>query len=517
MRIAVIHFSKGFDIDENEQSLLELNIQAAQSGADLIVNPELSIAPCSFAASPLRRSSQARDVAQSRMFAWWFATERGPRFIERLRAEVVAPYHIYAVAGTIRSVPGYAILHNSAFMLGPDGFEYTYDKRLLTSSDVLFATQGISPLLPAHTAIGNIGVMICGDYSVPLISRSLVLNGSDIIVVPAAITAATTDTLKVRALENGIPFALANCYDHDDDWPGPIESVIVAADGAVLDHSHDRVSTILWKDIDFSDRHTQHLRAEKQRDRRPKLYQGALMDLTAPLLRPPTDAPTTTEIWAITVSGTAVDGYMTSPQVHDAIAAASEQHIPVALVLPQLELAQGGLQEHILFARDKQIYLACGYIENNIPMLSLYAPSGEELIKRRLIHLAAEKSEHRQIDERIEHYIDLPAGRVGLLAGVDLLYPEVLEVYRNAGVDLVLVPAGLGFDGSTLFDDIAKYRHIHLAVADRQHNGGIYTRFPEAHSANTADINDITFDLPSGRSRTANIPLTGLEVIVSID
>src|SRR5687767_11724647 len=208
MRIAVIHFSKGFDIDENEQSLLELNIQAAQSGADLIVNPELSIAPCSFAASPLRRSSQARDVAQSRMFAWWFATERGPRFIERLRAEVVAPYHIYAVVGTIRSVPGYAILHNSAFMLGPDGFEYTYDKRLLTSSDVLFAAQGISSLLPAHTAIGNIGVMICGDYSVPLISRSLVLNGSDIIVVPAAITAATTDTLKVRALENGIPFAL---------------------------------------------------------------------------------------------------------------------------------------------------------------------------------------------------------------------------------------------------------------------------------------------------------------------
>jgi predicted amidohydrolase len=516
MRIAVIHFSTGFDIDENERSLLELNIQAAKDGADLIVNPELSIVPCSFATSPLRRNSQARDVAESRVFAWWFATERGPRFIERLRAEVIAPYHIYAVAGTIRSVPGYAILHNSAFMLGPDGFEYIYDKRLLTS-DVLFAAQGRSPLQPAHTAIGNIGVMICGDYSVPLISRSLALNGSDIIVVPAAITAATADTLRVRALENGIPFALANCYDHDDDWPGPIESVIVAADGAVLEHSHDRVSTILWKDIDLFERHAQHLRAERQRDRRPQLYQGALMDLTAPLLRPPTDAPTTAEICAITVSGTAVDGYMTSPQVLDAIAAASEQHISVALVLPQLELAQGALQEHILFARDKQIYLACGYIENNIPMLSLYAPSGEELIKRRLIHLPAEKSEPGQVDERIEHYIDLPAGRVGLLAGVDLLYPEVLEVYRNAGVDLVLVPAGLGFDGSILFDDIAKYRHIHLAVADRQHNGGIYTRFPGAYIANTADINDIMFELPSGRSRTANIPLIGLEVIVSID
>src|SRR5258706_13999378 len=119
MKIAVVHFGKGPDLDENEQSLLDLNIKAAKDGADLIVNPELSIVPLS-SSSPLRRSSQAEDVAQSRAFARWFATDRGPRFIERLRAEVIAPYLTHIAVGTIRSVPKYTPLYNSAFVIGPN-------------------------------------------------------------------------------------------------------------------------------------------------------------------------------------------------------------------------------------------------------------------------------------------------------------------------------------------------------------------------------------------------------------
>src|SRR5262249_43253141 len=144
--------------------------------------------------SPLR-SSKAEDVATSRAFAWWFATDRGPRFVERIRAEVIAPYRTHVVVGTIRAVPGYTILHNSAFVIGPNGLEYAYDKRALTS-DVVFASRGRSDLSPVRLPFGNVGVIICGDYSVPLISRSLALNGSDIIVVPAAISSLTADTLK---------------------------------------------------------------------------------------------------------------------------------------------------------------------------------------------------------------------------------------------------------------------------------------------------------------------------------
>ena len=52
MKIAVIHFGRlahsneiASNLDENEQNLLNLNIQAAKEGADLIVNPEASILP----------------------------------------------------------------------------------------------------------------------------------------------------------------------------------------------------------------------------------------------------------------------------------------------------------------------------------------------------------------------------------------------------------------------------------------------------------------------------------------
>src|SRR5262249_12274210 len=138
MKIAIIHFGKGSDLDENEERLIGLNIKAAKDGADLIVNPELSIIPLSSPSSPLRRNSQAEDIAQSRAFAWWFATDRGPRFVERLRAEVIAPYRTHAVVGAIRAIPGYTILYNSALVIGPNDLEYVYDKRALTG-DVVFA------------------------------------------------------------------------------------------------------------------------------------------------------------------------------------------------------------------------------------------------------------------------------------------------------------------------------------------------------------------------------------------
>jgi predicted amidohydrolase len=513
MKIAIIHFGKGSDLDENEKNLLDLNIKAAKGGADLIVNPELSILPLSSPFSPLRRSSQAEDVVQSRAFAWWFATDRGPRFVERLYVEVVVRYRTHVVVDTIRAVPGYTILHNSALVIGPNDFEYVYDKRALTS-DVVFATQGTSDLVPARLPLGNVGVMICGDYSVPLISRSLALNGSDIIVIPAAISSSTADTLKVRALENGIPFALANSYDRGADRSAKVESAIVAADGTVLDRCDHCESEILRAELNLSDPHVQRLRAEKRHGRRPDLYQGALVDLSSPLLRPSIDESMSPEIGVITVSGAAVDDYTRSYQLNDVISSAPWREAPVMLVLPELDVEKRDIQKHIRFAIDRSIYLACGYIENNIPMISLFTPGGEEIIRRQRVHCPAEKNGSDRSTDRIEQYVDLPFGRVGVLAGVDLLYPEAVEMYRNAGVDLILAPAHLDFDGINLFEDIAKARHMHIAVADYQHRGGIYTRFPQAHVTNEGAINYARFDIQSGRGGPANIPLVGLEILV---
>src|ERR1043166_3960681 len=100
MRIAVVHFEQAppesrarsaivAAIDANEQHLLELVERAATDGAELIVTPELPIVPHARAQAPLQHSSRPADAASSRRFAWWFATERAPRFVERLRNEIV--------------------------------------------------------------------------------------------------------------------------------------------------------------------------------------------------------------------------------------------------------------------------------------------------------------------------------------------------------------------------------------------------------------------------------------------
>jgi len=522
MKIAVIHFGKisrtdetYSDLDENERILLDLNVQAAAEGADLIVNPELSILSLFSFFSRIKISSQDEEVFKNRKFARWFAEERCPKFIDHLYAAVIAPYQKYIVAGIISSVPGYNILHNSAIVLGPGCTKHIYHKRFLTS-DAVYAVKGASDLSPIRSAIGNLGVIICSDYSIPLISRSLALNGSDLIVIPAAITSPTVDTLKVRALENGVPFALANCYErgqqYDEEWRP--ESAIVAANGEVLAYYNNCEDAILWADLNLSASDTQSLKAAKRRGRRPDLYQGVLADLTSRVLRPPTDQPTRPEISVVSVSGEGVAQYSSSDHLNGVIASAFKDDVPVIIVFPEFTLERKDIQEHIRFGMERKVYVVCSFVENDFHVISLFDPSGQEILSYKKVHLPAEENNSIRSGDRLECYKDLPVGRIGILSGEDLLYPEAVEVYRNAGVDLLLVSSRLDFDGTILFEDIAKSRKVNVAAADYLYKGGVYKRYPEALTENRQFINHLRFNIQDGNSGPSSIRLSGLEVVV---
>ena len=526
MRVAALHFGKTSNLDVNEDELIKLNIQAADEyGAKLIVNPEQSILPLWTQSGPIANNSKADDVARSREFATWFATERCPLFVKRVVDEVADPYKCYVVVSVITSDPEHYLLFSTALVLGPrtdkfkNGVYHTYNKTDLYGD--IYAVKGTSPLQPANLDIGKIGVLVCADYSLPLISRSLVINGSDLIVVPAALSSSTIDTLRARMVENCTPFALSNCFEQESAYEEPYcpQSAIVSATEEQATNRCE--NTILTAEIDISNNEITTRRKKILSRRHPNLYAGALTDLTSWVLRFGSPKRTEPEITVITISAEATFKNEDFTEEVDGILA--QVSGPVIVVLPEFPLERPDIQKYLDYLKQREVYAVCGFLERPHIVVALFGPDGTEMMRYKKVHLSDGDVENRiEPGNRLEFYLDLPMGRVAILSGQDLSHPEVIEILRNCAVDLILASANLDFDSDVLGRDIAHSRHLSIAIADYGSFGGVYKRVsrkhPEQQIAAGNAINFLTFNTRHGRIRAAKglpaVPQRGGEILV---
>ncbi|MEA2287407.1 MAG: hypothetical protein QOJ21_3450 [Solirubrobacteraceae bacterium] len=163
----------------------------ALAGADLIVLPEMW--PAGYFAF-----DDYADVAEA---------ADGPTVTALSRAAATAGAHV--VGGSFVEQGTDGALHNTAFVLGPDGdllgtyrkmhvFGYrSREAELVTGGDVLVTIP---------TPLGTIGMAVCYDLRFPELFRAGVDSGAEIFVVPAAWPAARTEhwrlLLRARAIEN---------------------------------------------------------------------------------------------------------------------------------------------------------------------------------------------------------------------------------------------------------------------------------------------------------------------------
>lgn len=158
-----------------------------------------------------------------------------------------------ALAGKLRLVlvVGAARVHegrvyNSAIVYDADGsVAGSADKHFLWHFDRQWFTQA-EAIAPVPTSLGNLGVLICADGRIPLISRALVDRGAELLVMPTAWVTSGRDPdaleniqadllARVRARENGVPFVAANKCGvemHCVAYCG--KSQIVASDGSLV-------------------------------------------------------------------------------------------------------------------------------------------------------------------------------------------------------------------------------------------------------------------------------------------
>jgi predicted amidohydrolase len=197
---------------------------AAAGGAELIVLPEGTLP--SYVLGYERFDPTKTDAA-----------------LEHLR-ESARTHHAVLVVGAARC-EGERVF-NSAIVIDRDGSIAGHaDKHFLWHFD----RQWFAPaerIAPVTTSIGRIGALVCADGRIPTISRALVDQGADVLVMPTAwvtsgrdpanLENAQADLLaRVRARENGVPFVAANkCGTELECVAYCGKSQIAGADGTLL-------------------------------------------------------------------------------------------------------------------------------------------------------------------------------------------------------------------------------------------------------------------------------------------
>jgi len=154
-------------VEANVARSIELIDRAVESGAKLIVLPELSNTGYMFQ-SREEAFALSEPVPSGRTVNAW--------------SEIAAKHKLHLVAG-ICERDG-AKLFNSAVLIGPQGYVGTFRKVHLWNEENLYFEPGDLGFPVFHTAIGRIGMAICYDGWFPETYRLAALQGADIVCVP---------------------------------------------------------------------------------------------------------------------------------------------------------------------------------------------------------------------------------------------------------------------------------------------------------------------------------------------
>jgi omega-amidase len=210
-------------LGEMEDNLVKMSEMiskiASQQKVDLIVFPELIT-------SGYELGVRFTELAQ-----------RVPGPTVNLIAQRANEYGVYIAFGMVTKERVESVLYNSAVLVGPDGeLLDVYNKIHLRGEERMAFREGYK--LPViETEIGNIGLMLGYDLAFPEVSRSLVLDGADLLCVMANWEASAVDEWKTyvraRAYENAVFVVAANRVGEDVTLTFGGESMIVGPRGQI--------------------------------------------------------------------------------------------------------------------------------------------------------------------------------------------------------------------------------------------------------------------------------------------
>jgi predicted amidohydrolase len=170
-------------------------------------------------------------------------------------------------------------LFNSALLVGPQGLLQTYRKLHLFNEEKIWFDPGDTPLSVQQVRGANIGIMICFDWIFPEVTRTLAIQGAEIICHPSNLVMSYCQSaMLTRCIENSVFAITANRFGMDKRPHGELrftgKSQIVAPKGKLLHRAPSQRESLFIAEIDPSLARDKHITALNQliEDRRPEFY-----------------------------------------------------------------------------------------------------------------------------------------------------------------------------------------------------------------------------------------------------
>ncbi|WP_051271539.1 nitrilase-related carbon-nitrogen hydrolase [Shimazuella kribbensis] len=453
-KVAAIQFNPVLNQwDKNIEELLKLTKEAFQNGAKLVVTPEMSTTGYHFAN---RKSIQP-------------FVDTIPGKTTNAFADLANEYDAYVVLGLPEIDEKTKLYYNAAALVGPEGYIGTYRKTQLWETDTHWAAWGNLGVPIFQTKIGKIAINICMDSTFFEISRLAGLAGADILAFPTNSSAQALFSLPNRAIQNGMYVIGANRSNTENSFQMIGGSVIWSPEGKKLAEApilKENIAinepTIVYAHIDTK------LYSNNNRDllhkRRPEIYKE-IMHYIAPWDF--TKNTKSHDIVAATIQYEPIIGDKTKnkEKIAQLVKQAKRKNPKCNLVvLPELsvtgplcdmerreienltENVEGPTIQYITkLAKQYQVAIVFGFAEKTEEGLYnaalLISQEGEVIGKYQKTHLSKSDENWALPGSSLSVFDVKGLGKIGILIGEDVIYPETSGVLTVKRADMIAIPS----------------------------------------------------------------------------
>ena len=169
--------------------------------------------------------------------------------------------------------------YNSAALIGPGGIEHIYRKVHFFNEEKFCFDPGDTPFVVNDVNGVKIGIMICFDWVFPEVTRTLAMQGAQLICQPSNLVLSfCQQTMLARCIENKVFAITANRYGMDKRPQGSLKftgkSQVVAPGGKLLHRAVSQRDALYITEIDANDADNKMITEHNHLfdDRRPEFY-----------------------------------------------------------------------------------------------------------------------------------------------------------------------------------------------------------------------------------------------------
>ncbi len=439
--------------EENVEALYEVVRRAAESGARLIVTPEMATTGYLYR----NRKAIAPFV------------DTIPGKTTRRFGEIAERYGAYIVLGMAEADPETGLFYNAAALIGPGGVLGKYRKMHLWAAEETWSCPGDLGVPVFPTEIGRIAIMICMDAVYFETARLAALRGADILAFPTNSSGQTVTLLQDRARSNGLYIVGANRSDTEEGFRMVGASALWSPRGELLAATpyladpEQKRDEPAWIAARIDPALYANPAKERLKERRPELYADLLLHRGSwgfPA-EPPREIAAAVLQYEPLPGNKAANLEKVRKLLGKTVFPDSGQRL---IVLPELSLtgpARGLPKERIRrwaetgagftvremgrLARMYRASVVFGMIEQQGDALYnaavLLNPEGEIAGIYRKAHLGPEEKRWALPGNELPVFPTEELGRVGLMLGEDALFPETAGVMAVNRADLVVIPS----------------------------------------------------------------------------